>query len=161
MKKILIPVGVLVLLLLGAYWLWPGGKEQLEAWMNGLPKVVVEKEQIVFSEPIRFEKGTDTLLEESFPLLEAIANTIRNHPEIERIRIEGHASAEGSKAYNLRLSQLRAQSVMAHLVEQQGVDASRLLAKGYGESEPRVAKDNKEGRAENRRVEFHILSRKP
>jgi OOP family OmpA-OmpF porin len=63
----------------------------------------------------------------------------------------------GSAAYNLKLSQKRAEAVKGYLLEQ-GVDAARVQAKGYGKENPVATNDTDEGRERNRRVELHILN---
>jgi outer membrane protein OmpA-like peptidoglycan-associated protein len=70
-----------------------------------------------------------------------------------KVEIEGHTDASGSEAHNLKLSQQRAESVRDYLVSK-GVEASRLVAKGYGESQPIADNDSPEGMAKNRRVEL-------
>ncbi len=65
----------------------------------------------------------------------------------------GHTDSQGPEAYNLELSQRRADSVVAYLVEQ-GIDAQRLQPTGFGESQPVATNDTDEGRLENRRVAF-------
>ena len=92
----------------------------------------------------------------SFTLLDAVVAVLQAHPEIEKIRIEGHTDSQGNDAYNKKLSQRRADAVMAYLVKK-GVAAARLEAMGYGEEQPKAANDTKEGRATNRRVEFTIV----
>jgi OOP family OmpA-OmpF porin len=64
----------------------------------------------------------------------------------------------GSETYNQGLSERRANSVRDYLTSK-GVKASRLTAKGYGESMPVASNDTDEGRAENRRVEMIVLDR--
>lgn len=67
--------------------------------------------------------------------------------------LEGHTDSQGSDAYNLKLSQRRAEAVRAYALSK-GIDAARLDAKGYGESKPMADNNTGEGRAENRRVLF-------
>lgn len=126
------------------------------------PKVVVKDNKIEITEKIQFEVAKATILEASFGLLQEIADTIKKNPHIKKIAIEGHASSEGDKARNTKLSDERAKAVMKHLVEKGGVPAATLTAKGFGSSKP-LADDTKPGpdqeanREKNRRVEFNIV----
>lgn len=72
------------------------------------------------------------------------------------IRIEGHTDSVGSEAYNLKLSQKRADAVKAYLVAH-GIAASRLTTLGMGEAQPVASNNTAEGRYQNRRVEFHVI----
>ncbi len=72
------------------------------------------------------------------------------------MRIEGHTDSQGDDAFNLDLSQRRANSVRRYLVEQ-GITAERLEAVGYGETKPVDTNKTAAGRENNRRVEFTIL----
>ena len=85
-----------------------------------------------------------------------MAQTLKANPQIRRVEIAGHTDDRGNDDDNLILSQDRAAAVKTYLVEK-GVDADRLRAKGYGESEPITKKKSKRARAKNRRVEFKIL----
>ena len=71
-----------------------------------------------------------------------------------RIRIEGHADSTGPAAYNLGLSQRRADSVKRYLVQHFNIDAERLFTEGRGENEPIATNATRAGRAKNRRAEF-------
>lgn len=71
------------------------------------------------------------------------------------ISVEGHADSTGSGRHNQRLSEQRARSVRAYLIEQL-VPASRIVARGYGESQPKASNNTPEGRQLNRRVEIHV-----
>jgi outer membrane protein OmpA-like peptidoglycan-associated protein len=99
---------------------------------------------------ILFAFDSDALLPESTPVLTDMVSTLENHPEL-AIVIEGHTDSVGDDAYNLDLSERRAGSVVAYLVEN-GIDAGRLLAEGKGESEPMADNATPEGRQQNRRV---------
>lgn len=87
---------------------------------------------------------------------------LMNNKKIVKIEIAGHTDSKGTEEYNKKLSQQRTQSVVDYLIKQ-GVEASRLAAKGYGPSMPVApntkpdGSDNPEGRALNRRVELKIL----
>ena len=123
----------------------------------------VEADQIIIRDNIQFELGTANILPESKPTLVAIAKLVNTDVQLGHIVIEGHASEEGTDAYNYDLSNLRARSIYRALVEV-GVHPDRLSHRGYGEALPKVT--IKEGEdesllAENRRVEFHIVRQDP
>ncbi len=119
-------------------------------------RVTVTPKAITISEKIQFDISRASIKSISFGLLDEIANVIKKNPRIKKIAVEGHASADGSAAVNLKLSDDRAKSVAKYL-EDRGVEASRLLAKGYGISRPIADNATEEGREQNRRVEFNIL----
>jgi len=77
---------------------------------------------------------------------------MKEHPEL-RALVEGHTDSIGSEAYNLRLSERRANAV-ADYMESQGISSSRITTKGWGKSKPVADNRTKEGRAKNRRVEI-------
>ena len=80
---------------------------------------------------------------------------LKANPDL-RILIESHSDARGAEAYNQTLSEQRAQSVMDYLVSQ-GVDASRLESRGYGESKPIAPNDTPANLQKNRRIELTVL----
>ena len=80
-------------------------------------------------------------------------------PFFQQVEIQGHADERGSDEHNLQLTDDRAHSVQKYLVDK-GVDAGRLIAKGYGETKPIDPRHNEAAWAKNRRVEFVILQRK-
>ncbi len=88
--------------------------------------------------------------------LQAAYQILKENPTI-KVEIQGHTDNVGSNEYNQKLSEQRAQAVVNYLVQQMGVDPSRLIAKGYGESKPKVSNATPEGRAQNRRVEFVVI----
>jgi outer membrane protein OmpA-like peptidoglycan-associated protein len=71
------------------------------------------------------------------------------------VNIQGHTDDVGDDAKNMALSENRAKDVRAYLISQ-GVDASRLTAKGFGETVPKVENDSEANRAMNRRTDFVI-----
>ena len=103
---------------------------------------------------ILFAFNSDALLPESTPVLEEIFSTLEGHPEL-AIVIEGHTDSVGEDAYNLKLSEGRAASVVAYLVKR-GVDAGRLQAVGKGEADPAADNATAEGRQQNRRVVIRV-----
>ncbi len=118
--------------------------------------IKVTKKKIVIKQKIYFQTGKAIIRPESFPVLDEIVQVLKDNPWI-RLRIEGHTDSVGSAAYNLRLSQKRANAVRNYLISK-GIDPSRLEAVGYGESRPIAPNTTPEGRAKNRRVEFVIIS---
>src|SRR5690606_35723062 len=84
-----------------------------------------------------------------------IVQVFNDNPQVLKVSIEGHTDSDGEDAYNKTLSDQRAKAVMKYLVDKK-VAADRLSAVGYGESKPIASNDTDEGKAKNRRVEFHI-----
>ena len=122
-------------------------------------KAVVKAEKIVILDKILFVTDSDSIIMDSYPILDAVKQTLKDHPGIKRVRIEGHTDDRADDAYNLDLSIKRAEAVMRYLVEQ-GVEPGQLEATGYGETRPLVANDTEENMQKNRRVEFSILDQK-
>lgn len=104
---------------------------------------------------VNFCFDCDTLSGEAQAILDSDAMAIVQHHPNATFEVAGHTDAVGSDTYNQSLSQRRASNVSAYLVEK-GVDASRMTAVGYGESQPVADNSTEAGRAENRRVELRI-----
>ncbi len=104
---------------------------------------------------VYFETAKATLKPESFPELDRFAQIMKVYKGLV-VEIEGHTDSRGSDAYNMRLSQARAEAVRDYLISK-GVEPDRLIARGYGETRPIVPNDTPEHMAMNRRVEAHIL----
>ncbi len=115
-----------------------------------------DKDRIVITKKVHFEFDKSIIRPISFRILDAVVDIIKSNPDLRKVRIEGHTDSKGTDAYNDRLSQRRANAVREYLLSH-GVEASRLVAVGYGEKRPVDTNDTAEGRARNRRVEFTIV----
>ena len=102
---------------------------------------------------IYFEHDQSTLLPASFPQLDELVKLMDNSPAMQ-IQIGGHTDLTGKAAYNLKLSQARAERVATYL-EEKGIESERMKTKGFGESFP-ISTDHN---ATNRRVELRILAK--
>jgi cytochrome c oxidase subunit 2 len=106
-------------------------------------------------ENISFETGAATLTADSRFELDNLVTALNAYPAM-RILIGGHTDNTGDPAANLVLSQQRAAAVLKYLTDR-GIDASRLRATGYGDTQPLEPNDTEANRAANRRTEFTIL----
>ncbi len=118
-----------------------------------LKKLVVGKEIVLNN--IFFEFNKATLLKESKIELDNVYKLLIENPKI-YVEISGHTDNVGSAAYNNKLSQERANSVVKYLIEK-GIEKERLTAAGYGFSKPIAPNTSEEGRQKNRRTEFKIV----
>ncbi len=119
--------------------------------------VAIQKGKLEIKQAVFFATSKAIIQPRSFRMLDQVARVIRQHPEIEKIVIEGHSDNVGNAEANRRLSLARAQSVKDYLVKK-GVEASRLEAKGYGPDRPLLSNATAKGRAANRRVAFTIVT---
>ncbi len=104
---------------------------------------------------VNFKFGSAQLTKESGPVLDGVATSLNEFPQV-RVEVQGHTDNAGPEAANVKLSQARAQAVADALVAK-GVDKARLDVKGYGSSKPVVDNKTKVNRAQNRRVELNWL----
>ena len=104
---------------------------------------------------VNFAFDKATLTDDAKGVLMAGVTAVRALDSVIEVRVEGHTDSRGSAEYNAKLSQQRAEAVVAYLVEQ-GVDANRLIPLGMGELHPVANNDTEAGRAANRRVDFVI-----
>jgi len=120
----------------------------------------VESDRIVILDRVYFAPNSDVILAKSFSILRQVGLTLKANTEIRRIRVVGHTDNAGTDAFNQDLSERRARSVRAFLVEN-GIDLGRMETVGYGESTHIDTNETPVGRANNRRVEFLILEAAP
>lgn len=97
-----------------------------------------------------FATNSSILMSGAYSELDRVAKVLRDYPQT-RIRVEGHTDSKGAAAYNMTLSEKRAQAVADALV-QRNVDPSRMQIMGFGESQPVSSSD-----ADNRRVNIVII----
>ena len=130
---------------------------------QGCPRVYQDVEVtstgIVIHQQIFFEFNRAVIRPQSFPILDTVAQVLRDFPDI-TIEVQGHTDSRGNDAFNMRLSQQRADAVRQYLVNQ-GIASARLTSQGYGETMPIESNATTEGRALNRRVEFHRTDVQP
>ncbi len=131
----------------------PGPKDP-DPKKNGCPAVRVEAGQLKIREQVKFKTNSAEIVD-SDAILTAVADAMREHPEIAKLRVEGHTDNRGEPGYNKFLSRKRALEVTKWLTAH-GVRWRRLSFDGYGMERPIDSNDTEEGRANNRRVEFHI-----
>lgn len=89
---------------------------------------------------------------QAYPLLDEVVTVLEKNPGV-KIEVDGHTDSIGTAAYNLKLSEKRAEAVVKYLVKH-GISADRLSFKGYGLTRPIATNKTKEGRAKNRRCEL-------
>ncbi len=96
----------------------------------------------------------------SFQVLDAVAGVMNGHKDVLLVEVQGHTDNAGQAEQNRKLSQKRAEAVVKYLVGK-GIDAGRLVAKGYGPDKPIADNKTAKGRQQNRRVEFIIQKAGP
>jgi outer membrane protein OmpA-like peptidoglycan-associated protein len=105
---------------------------------------------------IHFARGTRALDRKSKPVVDAVRDILRTHPEIKKIAVRGHAATDEPGAK--KLSEARAEAVVRALVEA-GIDHARLVTEPHGSEMPIVPNDTTANRNLNRRVDFYVLDR--
>jgi outer membrane protein OmpA-like peptidoglycan-associated protein len=106
---------------------------------------------------IFFNTNSVELLDESKLDLNQLLELLKSNANL-KVEISGHTDDVGKDETNLTLSDNRAKSVVAYLVDN-GINAERLVAKGYGETQPIAENTDEEGRSKNRRTEFKIIEK--
>lgn len=133
-----------------------GVENKLIAFIEDTQLPVDDKTWFSFDRLI-FETGKATLKPESQEQLKNIAEILKAYPKVS-IKLGGYTDNTGDPQANLKLSQQRADTVMADLVKL-GIDASRLEAEGYGQEHPVADNSTEEGRAKNRRIDMRVTAK--
>lgn len=124
--------------------------------------VIVTENELILLEPIYFDFDRDTIrFPDSSKVLDALVETLEEHPELALVEVGGHTDSRGSSEYNESLSQARVESVVEYLVEH-GISEDRLRPVGYGERAllTECSDDDESCHQKNRRVQFTILERR-
>lgn len=124
---------------------------------NGCPYKLIKitNNMIVLKQKIFFAFNKARVASRSYPILTEIAQAMKDHPKW-KIEIQGHTDDKGSAGYNQKLSEKRAFAVYKFLMSK-GIPGKRMSYVGYGEQRPIESNATEQGRAVNRRVEFHIV----
>jgi len=117
----------------------------------------IKKDAKIVLRNVFFETGKANLRIESYPELNRLANVMKEVPTL-KIEISGHTDNVGSEAVNMKLSKDRAKSVVDYLINTQEIAAERMTYEGYGFSQPIADNITEDGRQQNRRVEFKVIS---
>ena len=123
---------------------------------KGCPEVKAATKKIFAQalQGIQFESGKNVIKKSSYSILDKVVKVMKENPSY-NLEINGHTDSQGAAATNLELSQKRSDAVQAYLTKG-GVEASRLTAKGFGETMPVADNATAAGKAKNRRVEFKV-----
>jgi len=131
--------------------------DNFHALKDGKRLIIIREDRIQVKGPDSrsiIDKGS--IAKEDFPFLDQVAGAILSDEEKKRVRIEGHTDNRGgTKEDRVKRSQKCAESVRAYLVDR-GVDASRLIVEGYGDTKPVAPNLTARGRDLNRRLEFYF-----
>lgn len=117
------------------------------------PEVRMADGRLVLSRQILFDTGTAVLKPESDLILEVVYTYLTSKPDLSIIRIEGHSDSQGMTEANQKMTEDRAAAVARALVAR-GLDCTRVLPVGFGETKPIADNATAEGRAQNRRIEL-------
>jgi outer membrane protein OmpA-like peptidoglycan-associated protein len=137
---------------------WSAIKQRLSGASAGTGTQVTEQQdgslKVDIPSSISFDTNTYAIKPSFAPVLDQVALTLAQHPEL-IAQVIGHTDSTGSPAYNMSLSLNRAQSVAGYLAGK-GVSTSRLAADGKGQTQPIADNSTDAGRAQNRRVEIYL-----
>ena len=105
-----------------------------------------------YAAKVLFDINNAKVKSEAYPMLTEAVIIMKKNPDL-KVEVDGHADSTGAAAYNMTLSEKRAEAVKKYFVDQ-GIDPDRLTTKGFGITKPAADNKTKEGRAKNRRVEL-------
>lgn len=120
----------------------------------------VQRLNLILSESeIGFEPSKSAIAGDPGPTLQKLTEVMADCADY-RMEAGGHTDSQGSEGFNADLSRARAQALVAAMADA-GIATANLTARGYGESRPIASNDTEDGREENRRIEFRLLSDRP
>jgi outer membrane protein OmpA-like peptidoglycan-associated protein len=122
--------------------------------LKKVPLAILKKDAVVQLQDITFETGKAELKPESNEELDRLVSLLEGNQTI-KVEISAHTDDVGNDDSNMKLSEKRAKTVVDYLVSK-NIKADRMIAKGYGETQPLVPNDTDENKAKNRRVQFKI-----
>jgi OmpA-OmpF porin, OOP family len=133
------------------------GKPDADPKKNGCPKAFLKDGAIKITDQVRFKNASAEIVpgKDSEEVLQAVLAVLQAHPDIEKLKVEGHTDDRGTPAGNKALSAARAASVAKWLVDH-GIAKERLTSEGFGQERPLEPNTTEEARSKNRRVEFHV-----
>jgi len=121
--------------------------------------VALRETRLDILDKVYFAPGKAAIQSRSTRLLNQIARVLKSHPEVVRVEVQGHTDSNGGTAMNMTLSQARAEAVVGALIRR-GVSADRMVARGFGPTQPIATNATRQGREKNRRVEFRVAQRR-
>ena len=119
-------------------------------------EILYEPAKVFELKDVKFNTGKYSLKPESFKALNDLVEILKIKTTM-KIEVAGHTDDVGDDDANMTLSQKRAEAVRNYLIKK-GIDATRLKAKGYGETQPIAHNTTAEGRQQNRRTEARVIS---
>lgn len=127
---------------------------------EGAEKLAMGKvlwEVTLTNDQVKFGLNEAQIPEQSRAILDDLASRVKAYNKAVYVEVQGHTDSTGSDDYNLQLGQKRANAVMRHLNETDGVPLHLVTAISFGKSKPVADNGTKQGRAQNRRVVVRIL----
>jgi GTP-dependent phosphoenolpyruvate carboxykinase len=129
--------------------------EKVRGWVREMVGLC-KPDRVYFCDGTQEEFDRAVIRDVSFPILNTVAQVMRDFPDI-RIEVQGHTDNKGKKTTNKKLSEARAESVIAFL-ETQGVARGRMTGRGLADEVPVAENTTETGRQQNRRVQVQIAA---
>ncbi len=112
--------------------------------------------EVTISAKALFDFDKATLRPDAQEVIRDLAAKIKGLSQVDKIVVRGHTDSIGTEAYNMKLSERRAEAVKQALIAE-GIDGSIIVTEAYGESQPVASNKTREGRQQNRRVEIEVI----
>jgi outer membrane protein OmpA-like peptidoglycan-associated protein len=128
--------------------------QELERSLSDLKAKRTERGVVLTLQDVLFDVGQANLKPGAYRTVDRLSQVMKENPDL-TIRVEGFTDSTGSEEFNMELSQNRAEAVRRALVGR-GIETERILAQGYGESQPVATNQTPAGRQQNRRVDIVV-----